>query len=125
MNRLDNLFANKKKDILNVYFTAGHPNLHDTQDIILTLEEAGVDLIELGMPYSDPMADGPVIQRASERALEQGMSLISVLNIVKTFRSRDKTTPIVLMGYLNPIEIMGYENFAEAAQSAGRTCYAA
>jgi tryptophan synthase alpha chain len=84
-----------------------------------TLVEQGADIIELGVPFSDPMADGPVIQRASERALEHHMSLRDVLAVVTEFRKTNSDTPVVLMGYLNPIEIMGYEAFAAAAQDAG------
>ena len=80
---------------------------------------AGADIIELGVPFSDPMADGPVIQRASERALEHKMSLRRVLQLTVEFRQQDDSTPVVLMGYLNPIECMGYKDFANAAQSAG------
>jgi tryptophan synthase alpha chain len=84
-----------------------------------TLVEQGADVIELGVPFSDPMADGPVIQRASERALEHHTSLHDVLDMVAEFRQSDSDTPVVLMGYLNPIEIMGYREFAAAAQRAG------
>jgi len=101
------------------FVTAGDP----TPDVTLTLMHrmvaAGADLIELGVPFSDPIADGPVIQRATERALANGVSLRDVLDIVRRFRTEDRTTPVVLMGYLNPIEVMGAEAFAEAARDAG------
>jgi tryptophan synthase alpha chain len=84
-----------------------------------TLVEGGADIIELGVPFSDPMADGPVIQRSSERALAQGIGVRNVLALVKAFREKDPTTPVVLMGYLNPIERMGYEAFAREAERAG------
>ena len=83
------------------------------------LVRSGSDIIELGIPFSDPMADGPVIQRASERALAQGTNTDDVFRIVKNFRSEDQKTPIILMGYLNPIEIMGYENFVNKASEVG------
>ncbi|MCK5720693.1 MAG: tryptophan synthase subunit alpha [Thiomargarita sp.] len=113
----DNLQAQKRTALIP-FITAGDPNEELTVALMHTLVKTGADIIELGIPFSDPMADGPVIQRASERALKQGTSLTSVLNMVKTFRSQNHTTPIVFMGYLNPIEIMGYENFVKAAQSA-------
>jgi tryptophan synthase alpha chain len=101
------------------YVTAGDPQPNVTVTLMHAMVDAGADIIELGVPFSDPMADGPVIQRASERALEHHTSLRDVLEMVRTFRDRDQETPVVLMGYLNPIEIMGYENFAKAAADAG------
>ncbi|TBW54749.1 tryptophan synthase subunit alpha [Marinobacter halodurans] len=101
------------------YITAGDPHPDRTVELMHTLVEAGADIIELGVPFSDPMADGPVIQLACERALKHGTSLRQVLEMVKTFRSRDDKTPIVLMGYLNPVEAMGYEVFSDAAKAAG------
>ncbi|ROT99999.1 tryptophan synthase subunit alpha [Marinobacter sp. R17] len=101
------------------YITAGDPHPDRTVELMHTLVEAGADIIELGVPFSDPMADGPVIQLACERALEHGTSLRQVLEMVKTFRSRDDKTAIVLMGYLNPVEAMGYEAFSDAAKAAG------
>lgn len=101
------------------YITAGDPHPDRTVELMHTMVEAGADIIELGVPFSDPMADGPVIQLACERALEHGTSLRQVLEMVKTFRSRDDKTAIVLMGYLNPIEAMGYEAFSDAAKAAG------
>lgn len=100
------------------FVTAGDPTPGFTVPMMHAMVNAGVDIIELGIPFSDPMADGPVIQRASERALEQHMSLRKVLQLVTEFRKRDQDTPVVLMGYLNPIEVMGYEEFANAAQAA-------
>ena len=101
------------------FVTAGDPNPAFTVPAMHAMVEAGADVIELGVPFSDPMADGPVIQRASERALMHKMSLRRVLAMVKEFRQRDPETPIVLMGYLNPIESLGYPAFAEQARDAG------
>lgn len=101
------------------YVTAGDPAPEITTKIMHSLVSAGADIIELGVPFSDPMADGPIIQRASERALAQGMSLRGVLDIVRGFRAQNSTVPIILMGYLNPIEAMGYQRFADQAVGAG------
>ncbi len=101
------------------FITAGDPEAELTVPLIHTLVEAGADIIELGVPFSDPMADGPTIQRASERALARGMTLRKVLDLVIEFRKVDAITPIVLMGYANPIEAMGLEKFAGAAAAAG------
>jgi len=101
------------------FVTAGDPSGEVTVPIMHALVEAGADVVELGVPFSDPMADGPVIQRASERALSAGMNLGRVLEIVREFRQRDTATPVVLMGYLNPFEVAGYEKFADAASEAG------
>jgi len=101
------------------FITAGDPEAALTVPLMHTLVEAGADVIELGVPFSDPMADGPTIQRASERALARGMTLRKVLELVIEFRKVDATTPVVLMGYANPIEAMGLEKFAGAAAAAG------
>jgi len=101
------------------YVAAGDPSPAACVPLMHALVEAGADIIELGVPFSDPMADGPVIQRASERAIAQGMSLHGVLDAVSQFRAQDDRTPVVLMGYANPIERMGQAAFAEAAQAAG------
>jgi len=101
------------------FITAGDPNPAATLPLLHELVGAGADIIELGVPFSDPMADGPVIQRASERALAHGVTLSSVLEMVHAFRHENRHTPIVLMGYLNPIEIIGYEKIAHEAASAG------
>lgn len=101
------------------FITAGDPDAALTVPLMHTLVEAGADVIELGVPFSDPMADGPTIQRASERALARGMSLKKVLELVAAFRATDTQTPVVLMGYANPIEAMGVEKFAAAAAEAG------
>jgi len=101
------------------YVTAGDPNPGVTVPLMHDMVKAGADIIELGVPFSDPMADGPVIQKASERALEHHVSLHDVIAMVKSFRENDNDTPVVLMGYLNPIEVMGYEAFAKEAADAG------
>jgi tryptophan synthase alpha chain len=122
MSRIAAKFAALKaqgRTALVPFITAGDPSRDITVPLMQTLVENGADIIELGVPFSDPMADGPVIQRASERALQHHTSLHDVLEMVQAFRETDSDTPVVLMGYLNPIEIMGYEAFAEAAQAAG------
>src|SRR3990172_9386578 len=101
------------------FVTAGDPDPGLTVPLMHALAKAGSDVIELGVPFSDPMADGPVIQRASERALKHHVSLARVLDMVREFRKQDAATPVVLMGYLNPVEVMGYERFARDAAAAG------
>ncbi len=101
------------------FVTAGDPDNASAVPIMHTLVAAGANIIELGVPFSDPMADGPTIQRSSERALKNGTSLRDVLGFVTEFRTRDSETPVVLMGYANPIEAMGYDAFADAAAAAG------
>lgn len=115
---LQSLRASGRKALIP-YVTAGDPRPDQTAAILHTLVRSGADVIELGVPFSDPMADGPVIQLACERALAQGTSLARVLEIVAQFRESDVTTPVVLMGYLNPIEAMGLQAFAERARAAG------
>lgn len=122
MTRIEEKFAALNADgkkALIPYITGGDPKPEYTEGLMHALVEAGADMIELGMPFSDPMADGPVIQKACERALAAGASVQGVLDIVESFRKKDATTPIVLMGYLNPIEHMGYEAFAANAKKAG------
>lgn len=109
---------NAKRKALIPFITAGDPSPEFTLEAMRTLVRSGADILEIGVPFSDPMADGPVIQRASERALAHGMSLRRTLQLVKTFRQEDAQTPIVLMGYLNPIEALGYERFCELAGDA-------
>ena len=109
----------EKRQALIPYITAGDSNPAVTVPLMHAMVESGADIIELGVPFSDPMADGPVIQLACERALEHNIRLADVIEMVKTFREKDATTPVVLMGYLNPIEIMGYESFAQKASEAG------
>jgi tryptophan synthase alpha chain len=122
VNRIDLRFAElaaAQTCGLIPFITAGDPAPEATVAIMHALVEAGADIIELGVPFSDPMADGPVIAHASERALSRGVGLSHILGWVREFRTKDSTTPIVLMGYLNPIEIYGYEKFARDASAAG------
>ncbi len=122
MSRIATVFgklAGAQRKALIPFVTAGDPAGGDTVELMHALARAGADVIELGVPFSDPMADGPVVQRASERALKDGVSLDDVLGYVTAFRKRDTTTPVVLMGYMNPIEAMGTEAFASRAQAAG------
>lgn len=122
MSRLATTFAKFKQSghkALIPFITAGDPTREFTVPMMHAMVEAGADIIELGVPFSDPMADGPVIQRASERALAHKMSLRHTLEIVTEFRTSNQNTPVVLMGYANPVEAMGYENFAAAAEQAG------
>jgi tryptophan synthase alpha chain len=122
MSRLAARFNQLKRDgrkALIPFITAGDPTPDVTVGLMHDLVAAGADVIELGVPFSDPMADGPVIQRASERALEHHVGLHDVIEMVRNFRQKDSDTPVVLMGYLNPIEIMGYEHFAAEAADAG------
>lgn len=107
------------KKALIPFITAGDPNPKMTVPIMHALAGAGADLVELGVPFSDPMADGPTIQRSSERALKHGVGLRHVLGMVRDFRTTNQATPVVLMGYANPIEAMGYADFAGAAKAAG------
>ena len=101
------------------FVTAGDPHPDWMAEVLHALVEGGADVLELGMPFSDPMADGPVIQKSSERALARGMTLDRTLAIVRAFRERDAETPVVLMGYLNPVEIRGAASFSAAAADAG------
>jgi len=122
LNRIDTTFAKLRaagRTALIPYVTVGDPSLALTLPIMHALVAAGADVIELGVPFSDPMADGPVIQRASERALAQHVGLKNVLATVVAFRKTDTVTPIVLMGYANPIEAMGITMFADRARDAG------
>ncbi|MEJ2345505.1 MAG: tryptophan synthase subunit alpha [Gammaproteobacteria bacterium] len=122
MTRIDATFRRLRgegRKALIGYVTAGDPSPEVTLPLMQAMVEAGADIIELGVPFSDPMADGPVIQAASERALAHHVSLRQVLEMVRAFRAVDARTPVVLMGYLNPIEAMGYEAFAQAAADAG------
>ncbi|CAN1521423.1 MAG: tryptophan synthase subunit alpha [Sulfuritalea sp.] len=121
MSRIQSVFSTLKqqgKTALIPYITAGDPHPKFTVSLMHTLVEHGADMIELGVPFSDPMADGPVIQRASERALMHKVGLTAVLEMVKTFRETDQATPIILMGYANPIEAIGAVAFADRAKAA-------
>ena len=122
MSRLNDTFehlAKTRRKALIPFITAGDPHPEFTVPMMHAMVDSGADIIELGVPFSDPMADGPVIQRASERALEHKTSLRKVLAMVARFRDQDSNTPVVLMGYLNPIECMGYQTFVESAKEAG------
>ncbi len=122
MSRINQVFLSLEeqgKKALIPYITAGDPQPSVTVSMMHTLVDAGADIIELGVPFSDPMADGPTIQLACERALEHGTSLRDVLAMVSEFRQQDQITPVVLMGYLNPVEAMGYGAFVNAAVEAG------
>ncbi|RAJ87640.1 tryptophan synthase alpha chain [Chitinophaga dinghuensis] len=117
-NRIDQLFASGKKNILNIYCTAGFPELNDTVKVMEALQENGVDIIELGMPFSDPLADGPVIQDSSTRALQNGMSLHKLFEQLAGFRSKIHI-PVILMGYLNPVLRFGVEEFLQKCAETG------
>lgn len=116
MNRINKLFQDKKENILSVYFTAGFPKVGDTDTIINELEKSGVEMIEIGMPFSDPLADGPTIQRSSEIALENGMTIKLLFEQLKSLNSN---VPLVLMGYLNPVLQYGVEKFCKDASALG------
>ncbi|PWJ40856.1 tryptophan synthase subunit alpha [Sediminitomix flava] len=118
MNKIDKLFESKKKGVLNVYFTAGYPNLDDTVSVLESLQEAGADMIEIGMPYSDPVADGPTIQASNDKALANGMTIPKLLEQLKGFRERVHI-PVVMMGYVNPVMQYGIERFCAACEELG------
>ena len=118
MNRIKQLFEKKKEDILNIYFTAGYPNLEETPEIIKALADSGVDLIEVGMPYSDPLADGPTIQESGMVALENGMTLDTLFAQIKAAR-KETEVPMVMMGYYNQVMQYGEKRFIEACAEAG------
>ena len=122
MSRIKECFARldaAHKSALVTFVTAGDPQPEVTVPLLHAMVAAGADIIELGIPFSDPMADGPVIQKANERALAHDVGLLDAIDMVREFRTSDVQTPVVLMGYLNPIEHMGYELFAETAAAAG------
>lgn len=118
MSRLTELFQTKKERVLNVYCTAGYPQLNDTRVVMKALQDAGADIIELGMPYSDPLADGPVIQASSAQALANGMTIEVLFAHLEGFRD-EINIPVVLMGYLNPLLQYGFEHFCEKAAACG------
>lgn len=118
MKRIEKLFQNKNKEILSIYFTAGYPKIDDTVSIIETLEKKGIDLIEIGIPFSDPMADGVVIQQSSQMALKNGMTLRKLFSQLSTIRETVKI-PLVMMGYLNPILQFGFEDFCKECDKIG------
>ena len=118
MNRIDEVFSKKKKGILNIYFTAGYPKINDTLRIARTLEVAGVDIIEIGIPYSDPIADGPTIQDSSQKALDAGMSLKLLMRQLQDLRKHVKI-PVILMGYINPVIQYGFTKFCHDCKEVG------
>lgn len=118
MNRIEALFGKKKKNVLNVYCTAGYPQLNSTLEVMKALQDNGADLIELGMPYSDPLADGPVIQASGNKALENGMTIARLFAQLKDFRSTIHL-PVLLMGYMNPVLQYGFERFCAEAAAVG------
>ncbi|MDR1098192.1 MAG: tryptophan synthase subunit alpha [Tannerella sp.] len=117
-NRINQLFETKKTNILSIYFCAGYPEADNTVDVIRTLAKNGVDMIEIGIPFSDPMADGVVIQNAATRALRNGMSLKKLFHQLENVR-RDVRIPLLLMGYLNPVMQYGFENFCRSCRDCG------
>ncbi|HEY6083366.1 MAG TPA: tryptophan synthase subunit alpha [Chitinophagaceae bacterium] len=118
MNRIDRLFAEKKDHILNIYCTAGFPELGDTREVVSALQAQGADMIEIGIPFSDPLADGPVIQQSGKQALENGMTLNVLFEQLKDLRPEIRL-PVLLMGYLNVILQYGVERFVESCAAAG------
>lgn len=118
MNRLNKLFSAKKENLLSIYYTAGFPELNTTVDIAEVLEKAGADFLEIGFPYSDPLADGPTIQHSSQTAIENGMNLNVLFEQLKTLRQR-VSIPVLLMGYFNPVVQFGVEKFCKIAVEVG------
>ena len=118
MNRIDEVFSKKKKGILNIYFTAGYPKINDTLRIAGALEAAGVDIIEIGIPYSDPIADGPTIQDSSQKALDAWMSLKLLMRQLQDLRKHVKI-PVILMGYINPVLQYGFTKFCQDCKEVG------
>lgn len=118
MNRISNLFRTRRKNILSVFFTAGYPSIDSAPEIIRDLAKAGADMIEIGMPFSDPIADGPVIQRSSEKALQNGMSIKLLFDQLTDIRDSVKI-PLLLMGYINPVLKFGMENFCNKCTEVG------
>jgi len=123
MNSIQKLFSQKEKNILSIYFTAGFPRLNDTENILRSLQKNGADMIEVGMPYSDPLADGPVIQNSSMQALHNGMTIKTLFNQLQSFQQHPdsdfNSTPLILMGYLNPVMQYGIEKFCNDAKNSG------
>jgi tryptophan synthase alpha chain len=117
-NRIQTLFRKKDKNILSIYFTAGYPELEDTVEIIRALENNGVDLIEIGIPFSDPVADGPVIQQSSDKALKNGMNLNLLFKQLENIR-QEVSIPLILMGYFNPVMQYGVERFCQKCNEIG------
>lgn len=118
MNRISALFASRKEPILNIYATAGYPNLGDTMLVLNALQEGGVDIIEIGMPYSDPVADGETIQQSNQVSLDQGMTVSHLFDQLKNMRP-SISVPVLLMGYINPVLQFGVERFCQKCQEVG------
>lgn len=118
MNRIEQLFRNKNHNVLNVYCTAGYPHLHSTLEVMKALQDSQADMIELGIPYSDPLADGPVIQHSSRIALANGMSIKTLFEQLNGFRKTIRL-PVILMGYMNPVLQYGFEKFCADASTVG------
>jgi tryptophan synthase alpha chain len=118
MNRINKLFQKKNKKILSIYFTAGYPRINDSVDIIKALDKNGVDMIEVGIPFSDPIADGPIIQNSSTIAIKNGMNMSLLFDQLKNIRSTTQI-PIILMGYINPIIQFGYDKFVNKLIDCG------
>jgi len=117
-NRITRLFKEKNQGVLNIYFTAGFPQLNDTLTVLTSLQEAGADMVEIGIPFSDPLADGPTIQKSNDVALHNGMTLNLLFEQLKEMR-KNITIPVLLMGYLNPVMQYGIEKFCEKAKEVG------
>ncbi len=118
MSRISQMFDRKKGKVLSIYFTAGFPHLDSTLEVMKSLQESGADMIELGIPYSDPLADGPVIQQSSMAALKNGMTIKKLFEQIKDFR-KEISIPVLLMGYMNPVLQYGFEKFCAGAAAAG------
>jgi tryptophan synthase alpha chain len=118
MSRIQQLFRSKSKNVLNVYCTVGYPQLNSTLEVMKALQQNGADIIELGMPYSDPLADGPVIQHSSSIALANGMTIAKLFEQLKDFR-KEISIPVILMGYMNPVLQYGFEKFCADAAAVG------
>ena len=119
MNRINKLFLDRQKPVLSIYFCAGTPDPEATGDVVRTLELRGVDMVEIGIPFSDPLADGPVIQGASTQALRQGMTLSRLMGQLAGLRPTGVSIPVVLMGYLNPVLQYGFERFCRECKACG------
>ena len=118
MSRIKELFERKQQNILNVYCTAGYPELNSTREVMKALQDNGADLIELGIPYSDPLADGPVIQASGSKAIQNGMTVAKLFEQLKDFR-KEINVPVILMGYINQVLQYGFERFCADAESLG------
>lgn len=118
MNRINELFSKKEKDLLSIYFCAGYPQPQNVASTVKSLQANGVNMVEIGIPFSDPMADGPVIQNAATQSLRNGTTLQGIFNQLKDIR-KDVTIPLVLMGYLNPIIQYGFQNFCKSCKECG------